>query len=313
MYQLPEDRTDWLVHDLLPSVGTSLAIASPKCGKSVMTRQLCAFVSQGKPFLGRDVKRGKTLYVSTQEQPGKIADHFRDLGCGEETFPFTVAGERIDPRSAVDQLSATICGIPDLKLVVVDMVADILPLHDTNDYSEMNTKFGLLRHLAEKHRLHVCLTHHLKKAQTENAANASIGSTAIAGSIDQILRLNVDARGQRSIDTVQRYGEVIPHTLLNWDAEQRAFYLGQGMEEVREQRKEETNTRRTECIFDAVRKYPGHTMEEILSEVTGKTTELRRIFRMLCTEGHLSRAGSGSKGDPYTYRLADPINNDAAR
>jgi RecA-family ATPase len=312
MYQMPEDRTDWLVNGLLPSIGTSLVGASPKCGKSVITRQLCAFISQGRPFLGREVRQGKALYVSTQEQPAKIADHFRDLGCDAETMPLTIASEPIDPRSAIQRLSTTISRFPGLRLVVVDMVVDVLQLRDSNDYIEMNKAFGSLRQLAQEHSLHVCVTHHVKKAQTENAAHSFIGSSAIAGSVDQLIRLDTDSRGQRSIDTLQRYGEAIPHTLLNWNGQQRALYLGQGMEEARQQQKEATSERIIKDIITWVEQNPGRTRDEILSAVTGKTTARREAFNRILTEGHLIRSGSGAKGDPQTYTLAEwPTNTTA--
>ena len=191
LYQTPEDRTPWLVHNLIPAVGTSIIGAPAKAGKSVMTRQLCAFVSQGRPFLGREVRQGQSLYVSTQETRGKIAQHFRELGGDKETTPFVSASGRIEPRGALDRVSATLGQYPEIKLVVLDMIADLLPLHDTNDYGEMNKTFGQLRNLAEKHQIHVCVTHHSKKSETENAAHAFIGSSAIAGSVDQLLRLHV--------------------------------------------------------------------------------------------------------------------------
>lgn len=51
LLQMPSDSTQWLVEGLLPAVGTSLIGAPPKCGKSVFTRQLCAFVQMAIHFL----------------------------------------------------------------------------------------------------------------------------------------------------------------------------------------------------------------------------------------------------------------------
>jgi hypothetical protein len=312
LYQMPTDKTEYLVHDLLPAVGTSQVVASPKSGKSCLTRQLCAFVSQGKPFLGREVTQGKTLYVSTQEQPSKIAEHFRALGCDQETMPLVFAGERLDPRDALDRVSATLKGHPELKLCVIDMVADVLPLKDTNDYSEMGQKFGRLQYLVQEHGIHLCVTHHSKKAQTDNPVHSSIGSQAIAGSFDSIVRISVDARGQRSIDTAQRYGTGIDHTLLTWDAEQRAFSIGQGVGEARAEQKEATRERILKEIFTCALNYPGRTRDEILAMVTGNTTALREAFNQVLAEEHLLRSGSGGKGDPYTYKLAEKPTNPAA-
>lgn len=162
LYRMPEQPVPFLVDDLLPSIGTSIVGASPKAGKSVLTRQLCAFVSQGNPFLGRNVQQGRVMYISTQEQPTKIAAHFRSLGCDEESMPIVVAGNWINPDTALDRVDATIAQFTGLRLVVVDMIADILPLKDTNDYQEMNRKFAPLRYLAKKYQLHLCVSHHIR-------------------------------------------------------------------------------------------------------------------------------------------------------
>jgi RecA-family ATPase len=303
--QMPPDTTRWLVHNLLPAIGTSIVGAPPKAGKSVFTRQLCAFVSMGLPFLDRDVQRGKTLYFSTQERAWPIYEHFVSLGCTADTMPFVVAGERFNPIEALKKLVATLKDYPGIKLIVLDMIADFLPVKDTNDYGEMGKAFSPLHMLAEEHSLHICATHHTKKAQTENPVHAFIGSSAITGAVDQLICLNTDSRQQRSIVTAQRQGESMPLTLLNWDATKRAMYLGQSAEEVRASEVKETRDRISIDMMTWISTYPGHKRDVILDAVRGDTSTKRAIFNELEREGHLLKYGTGQKGDPYTYRDSD--------
>lgn len=305
LFQMPADSTEWLVQGLIPAVGTSLIGAPPKAGKSCFTRQLCAFVQMGLPFLGRDVKQAKTLYFSTQERCWPIAEHFRSLGCTEETMPDLIAGEKFDQREALERLAQTVAGVSGLKLVVVDMIGDFLPLKDSNDYQETTRKFAPLRQLAEQYSIHLCVTTHTKKAQTDNPVHAVIGSQAIAGAVDQVVILNNDSRQQRTITTIQRYGESIPLTLLNWATDRRAMFLGKNADEARADQKKDTVDRITRELMVYITGNPGCTKEEVLGAVRGDATAKRKALSTLMSEGYLVRSGSGQKGDPYVYTMSD--------
>ena len=139
-----------------------------------------------------------------------------------------------------------------------------------------------------------------------------MGSQAIAGAVDQVLILNNDARQQREIITVQRYGESIPLTLLNWDPDRRAMFLGQNADEVKAEHREATNNRIIQDIFSWVLKYPDRTKDEILAAVTGNTAAKREAFRKIYAEGYILRSGTGEKGNPYTYTLDKKPSNNAA-
>lgn len=299
--------TQWLVHELLPLVGTSMVGAPPKCGKSVFTRQLCAFVERGEPFLEREVRQGRTLYVSTQEPVEEIVSHFRALGCAGQHMPAIVSllSERIDAMSALAGVEATVDGISDLRLLVLDMVVDVLPMRDANEYGEMNQAFAPLRRLAENRKIHICVTHHSKKSQVESAVHAMLGSSAISGGVDQVIRLTEDARFQRYIDTSQRRGPSLPRTLLTWNPELQAMYLGPSLEEERQEQRLTTEDRIDAALYTYVRDHPCKTRSEILAAVTGKEVLKRKRLNWLLNEDYFSRSGGGEKGDPYTFKVSE--------
>jgi AAA domain len=255
----------------------------------------------GLPFLGREVRQGKALYFSTQERPGPIAGHFKDLGCTAGTAPMVVVGQRFDIHAALDRLDATVREHPEIKLIVLDMVSDVLPLKDSNDYTEMNKKFAPLRELAETNKLHICSTTHTKKAHTENPVHSFIGSSAIAGAVDQLISMSTDQRQQRCLTTVQRYGESIPPTLLNWDSTRRAMHLGQSTEAAKAEQQKGTEDRIIRDLMLWVLGNPGRPREEILDAVKGDTTTKRKAFNQIKESGHFLQSGSGQRGEPYTY------------
>ena len=104
-------------------------------------------------------------------------------------MPLVIAEERFNPKEALARLNATAEEYPGLKLIVADMIGELLPLKDTNDYPEMGKVFAPLRHLAERHKLHICVTHHTRKVVTDNPAQMFIGSSAIAGAVDNLICL----------------------------------------------------------------------------------------------------------------------------
>lgn len=94
----PDEKVAWLVKDLLPAGGASVFVASPKVGKSTITRQVAASVLLGTDFLGRETKQGGVLYVAIQEQRGEVRKHFDLLGVPNDG-PWGARGEDCpDPR-----------------------------------------------------------------------------------------------------------------------------------------------------------------------------------------------------------------------
>jgi chromosome segregation and condensation protein ScpB len=220
-------------------------------------------------------------------------------------MPDLIAGERFDQREALERLAQTVAEASGLKLVVVDMIGDFLPLKDSNDYQEATRKFAPLRQLAEQHSIHLCVTTHTKKVQTDNPVHAVIGSQAIAGAVDQVVILNTDSRQQRTITTIQRYGESIPLTLLNWSSDKRAMFLGKNADEARAEQKKSTEERVTQDLMVYIMGNPSHTREEILDAVRGDAATKRKVFNTLKDEGYIAQSGSGQKGDPYLYTMSD--------
>jgi RecA-family ATPase len=300
---MPDIPTDWLVDGLLPSIGTSIWAAPPKTAKSTILRQLSAFVSIGIPFLGRDVKQGGSLYFSTQERAIAIASHFRALGCIGDTFPLVIAEEQFSPKEALLMLDNAISRNPGLRLVVIDMICEVLPLQDTSDYAETSRTFSALHLMAERHKLHIAVSHHSKKAHVENLSQSLIGSSAIAGSVDQIIGLTIDSKQRRFIQTAQRQGVSLALTQLEWDAEKRSLSLGRDVEELKASEKKDQHER---VLYDLLLWMIGHPeceREKALDGVRGDVALKRRAFNELLEEGQIAQSGIGRKGSPFTYTV----------
>jgi len=70
-----EDRVEWLVADLLPSVGFTLFVGRKGIGKTTFAIQLCAALQAGTSFLGRNTLQRNILYI----QADSVDDEWRDI------------------------------------------------------------------------------------------------------------------------------------------------------------------------------------------------------------------------------------------
>lgn len=68
---VPNIKLEYLIHKLIPKPGRIMLVGPPKVGKSRLALQVCIAVAQGKSFLGRATKPGKSLYLEF-DTPGEV-------------------------------------------------------------------------------------------------------------------------------------------------------------------------------------------------------------------------------------------------
>ena len=108
---------------------------------------------------------------------------------------------------------------------------------------QVNNALEELLELARKYSVHILLVHHMKKRETDDLGDAVLGSTAITGAVDTYIALKASPGGIRTLATQQRYGQGLPETQLNWDAETRKLSLGQTAEDAQRDAAEATGKR----------------------------------------------------------------------
>jgi hypothetical protein len=305
------EKTDWLVDGLLPAVGTSIIGAAPKSGKSVFARQLCASVQLGWDFVGRQVTKGKTVYISTQDAPSIIKGHFLTMGCTTEDAPQIAHEPALNRENALEDLDETLTENSGVSLVVIDMLSDFIRVADHNDYREARQAYAGFADLAQKHRLHIAVLAHTKKVAVENPVHAIIGSTAIPGSFDQVICMSIDSRQRRYLQTAQRVGRSIPTTALNWDEERAVMSLGKTTDELKAENRRETDTRITADIVSYLTQAPESTRDDIFINVVGDQSAKYRSFKSLRENGLILQSGTGRSGDPYRFSLSTDLPREA--
>jgi hypothetical protein len=142
---------------------------------------------------------------------------------------------------------------------------------------------------------HILLVHHANKGIPREGGDSILGSTAIFGSVDCALIMKRN-EACRTIESIQRYGEDLPRTVLTFDVSTGLMSSGGTLEDAEI----------SECEKVILELLTGTQMTEteIKQGITDHQSGLvSKAIRLLCKEQKVQRGGSGKKGDPYLYFL----------
>ena len=193
---LPSLEIEYLISRMIPKPGRIIITGPPKVGKSFLALQVALAVAQGAPhFLGRQVKKGKVLYLQFDTPDAIWKERLDDLAAAgvDLSGDFHLihpddAMHRVDireqtTRHQIERLLGTVN--PDL--VVIDVLRKI---HDAqeNDSTEMKQVFDVINTMFAGFSL--VMLHHTPKLNPEfgmpTPSNALRGSSFIGGEVEAI-------------------------------------------------------------------------------------------------------------------------------
>src|SRR3989338_5291900 len=290
LFQEPEEKTAWLVDGLLPSGGFSVMVAKPKVGKSTNARTLALHIANGKSFLGRAVVTGAVIYLALEDKRAEIKRHFKDMGAaGNEAVFIYTGGTPVDAikqiREAVELLKPA--------LVIIEPLFRLAKVRDGNDYVQVTNALDPLLRIARELKTHVLCIHHSSKGHRDGG-DSVLGSQAIFGSVDTLLIMKRH-ESYRTIQTIQRYGEDMEETILNYDKNTRTVTIGNTREVENLAR-----VRQDILTFLGSQNEPA-TEPLIVKETEGNTALKRKAIRELVSSGEVKRDGKGERGDQFKY------------
>ena len=184
-----------LVNGLLIEGNITLLYSPVKTGKSRMLMGLLAAMSPGGPqFCGMDLKNTRTL-LFTEEPPSVIGERVRDFSIPREANHFynNAAALAMPPSDFAAEVYAAhereSKKHGNFGLIAVDTLGAFCANKDWNDYTATGAAMAPLRELARSlPNVAILLLHHQSKAGGADWAGA-LGSTALAGNVDQIVRM----------------------------------------------------------------------------------------------------------------------------
>ncbi len=299
------DQIEWCWQDIFPSMGLIGVFGDPEAGKSTFCRTFALAASRGDPCLGRTTKETNVLYLDLADEQLSHRRAFKNLGWTRGNLQLVSQDSLIGQARALDLVEEAVKKL-QAKVVIVDMMADLLTFRDLNDYANAKEALRGLRMLSRETNALFIVLHHTPKALGPDAdvLKAGLGSQAIVGSFD--LRIAVRRRAKDLSTIVMSNGKVggkpitVEHSLTRhqttewidlgspWESARKDYYADRIFEHFKLQGPDEKMTALQ--IAEVLDLNPGF---------------IRASLRTLIRDNRLAREGEGKPHKPFYYRLPD--------
>ena len=290
LYELPPEDVSWTVDDLLPKGSLSILIAKPKVGKSSLIRELVRDVALGETFLNRNVDQGPVIYLAFEERIHSVREAFESMAVPPDAQILLTTSKMDCPD--VETLTKLIAEHKP-SLVIIDTLIRFCQVQDLNDYVGVTRAMEPLAELARSSGCSILVSHHGKKGETENNGDSALGSTALFGMVDTLIRIRVDGQNRRIISTEQRYGDSLESSMLSMDRATKRVRIEGSLHQDR------MAVLRAE-IFDL---FTGAPIPLPMIRAVVKDNKVPQLLNEMVAEGILKRTGSGKKNSPFEFEL----------
>jgi hypothetical protein len=296
----PEEDVAYVWDKTLPRGGFSILAAKPKVGKSTFVRNLALAVSRGGEFMERATPKGLVIYCAFEDKRGEIRQQFKRMGASGADIITHIGGA---PDSEQEFLEEAIIQYSPALVIIDPLSRFARGIADFNSYGEVARQLEPLIDLARSSacQTHImCCHHNGKGGDLREAGDALLGSTGFFGAVDTLLTMRKREK-VRTIESVQRYGEDLPETIVSLDPEVGIVCACGDMKEF-------TLNERKKAVLDSMSNDPVSeaTIKELVGGTNGGLTS--KAVRSLFEEGRLERSGKGKKGDPFLYWVPPAMN-----
>lgn len=188
----------FVISHLLPQ-GLHVLAGAPKVGKSWLSLWLCLQVAKGELAWEFPTAQGDVLYLCLEDSYSRIQNRLLDIA--DDAPPnlfFATMSEKLH-SGLEQQIERFLTAHPDTVLIVIDTLQRIRSGgSDANPYASDYRDLGILKELADKHRIAILLIHHLRKMSDDDPMNMISGTTGISGATDTNFVLRKDKRSSNS-------------------------------------------------------------------------------------------------------------------
>lgn len=174
--------------DALISQGLYLLVGDSKIGKSWLTLWLCLQVAKGEQVWTFPTRKGSVLYLCLEDSYHRIQSRlFEITDDAPDTLHFSRMAQNIS-NGLIVQIEAFLTDHPNTVLIAIDTLQKVrgVPTDNAGAYANDYRDLGVLKELADRHRLTVLLIHHTSKrpADKSDPFKSVSGTTAIMGAAD---------------------------------------------------------------------------------------------------------------------------------
>lgn len=194
--QHPAHRVTWLVEHLFPLRSVSLIVGESQAGKTFIALDLAVAIASGRPFFGKQVRKGGVLYIATEGAitiPGRLRAARQGLPYDQKMIAIMHEPppdlmvksdlDRVIHRARLineEMLKAT--GFP-LVAIVIDTMMYGFTINNWNEVGETSKAMKVLSRIQNELGAAVIGIHHYGKDPTRGVA----GSYALTAAADVIL------------------------------------------------------------------------------------------------------------------------------
>lgn len=201
------ENVEWLWDRIAPACGLIGIFGDPEAGKSTFCRSFAMSMAQGVAFMGRGCMETKVMYLDLAEETLSHRRAFKKLGLSRGNLKIVSQPSLIGLPNGMELVENAI-NEHGTRLVIVDMMADLLKFKDLNDYADAKRALRGVRILSQRTNSLIVLLHHTPKALGPDAdvLKAGLGSQAIVGAFD--LRMAIRRRDKDLSTLVMSNGKL---------------------------------------------------------------------------------------------------------
>lgn len=224
-------KREWIWENYIAKGHITLLSALWKAGKSTLLRHLFLAIAEEKEFAGQPTTASKVLVVS-EETKNEWFDSKDDIDPELiKNIYLRIRPLRVKPNlkqwiEFIQELT-TECLDKKIDVVIIDTLSSFWPIDNENDSAQVMKALVPLYNFTEN-GIAVLLIHHFRKGGGDQA-QASRGSGALPGFVDNIIEFTRNEKGtttQRILRTYGRFDEVIPEIVIELTAEGEYITLG---------------------------------------------------------------------------------------
>lgn len=297
------EPVEWVWQGYLARASSTLLTGLWKAGKTTLVAHLLAMMDKGG-FLAGDVATGRALVVS--EESGPLWAERRDaIGIGDHVHfilrPFKGKPDFGGWQRFVNHLTKQVVE-QQFRLVILDPIANLLPIRDENDAASMMAALTPLYSITDA-GASILLLHHPRKGDG-GEGQAARGSGALPGFVDVILELRrynaAESEDRRRTLTAFSRFDATPHEAVIELTDDGYRSCGTKLETSRNDR--------LAVLADLLPgEPPGLTAEQVRDSwpsdgipTPGKRT-VDQDLRHGARQGLWNQGGHGWKSDPFRY------------
>ena len=201
----------FIVEDIIPRGALGMLVSPSKFGKSYMCLQLGIAVAHGDLFLGKSTEHCAVYYLALEDSERRLQSRLVQL-LGDDfalripyglNFDVNVKNrqgqELTTDNGLIEYLEEYVKRFADTRLIIIDVLQKVKPPESRNRtaYDQDYETMGKLQNFAVTYDVTILLLHHTRKEtgykHSDDFADV-LGSTALSGACDFLMKLNKDSR-----------------------------------------------------------------------------------------------------------------------